>query len=487
MPKSARNILLVEDDAAIATVIIAALEDEGFTITHCTSIAERDRLLAEGRFGVMLTDVILEDGDGLASLARVREQALLLPVIVLSAQNTLDTAVRASESEAFEYFPKPFDLDELVHAVRQASAHYAKLASEASGKPGEAESEPEGDTARMPLVGRSPAMQTVYRMITRVLRNDLTVLITGESGTGKELVAEAIHELGSRRTGPFVAVNTAAIPADLVESELFGHEKGAFTGAIAQAIGKFEQAHGGTLFLDEIGDMPSEAQTRLLRALQSGRIRRVGGRQEIAVNVRIVAATNRDLAPMIAAGTFREDLFYRLNVVPIELPPLRERREDIGALAQHFLVLAAEDGLPRRHLTLEAIARLEQRSWRGNVRELRNVVYRLALMAREERIDVETLTDIIGEEIAAATGGQRMVEEGFAPALAAWLASEAPPSGTLYHRALAAFEKPLIEHALGRTGGNQLRAAELLGINRNTLRKRIGELGLEPDRFSQTS
>ena len=483
MPQSARNILLVEDDAAIATVIIAALEDEGFTITHCTSIAERDRLLEAGRFGVMLTDVILEDGDGLASLASMRERAPDVPVIVLSAQNTLDTAVRASESEAFEYFPKPFDLDELVHAVRQASAQRAKLVADDPEKPAEAESEGE----RMPLVGRSPAMQTVYRMITRVLRNDLTVLITGESGTGKELVAEAIHQLGSRRTGPFVAVNTAAIPADLVESELFGHEKGAFTGAIAQAIGKFEQANGGTLFLDEIGDMPPEAQTRLLRALQSGRIRRVGGRQEIAVNVRIVAATNRDLAPMIAAGTFREDLFYRLNVVPIELPPLRERREDIGALAQHFLVLAAEDGLPRRYLTPDAIAGLEQRSWRGNVRELRNVIYRLALMAREERVDADSLTDIIGEEAFAASGGQRPVEEGFGPALAAWLASEAPPSGTLYHRALAAFEKPLIEHALGRTGGNQLRAAELLGINRNTLRKRIGELGLEPDRFSQTS
>jgi two-component system nitrogen regulation response regulator GlnG len=493
MPKSARNILLVEDDAAIATVIIAALEDEGFTITHCTSIAERDRLLDDGRFGVMLTDVILEDGDGLASLASMRERAPDVPVIVLSAQNTLDTAVRASESEAFEYFPKPFDLDELVHAVRQASAQRAKLVAADPEKSGEAEGDGDGEGGgegggeRMPLVGRSPAMQTVYRMITRVLRNDLTVLITGESGTGKELVAEAIHQLGSRRTGPFVAVNTAAIPADLVESELFGHEKGAFTGAIAQAIGKFEQANGGTLFLDEIGDMPPEAQTRLLRALQSGRIRRVGGRQEIAVNVRIVAATNRDLAPMITAGTFREDLFYRLNVVPIELPPLRERREDIGALAQHFLVLAAEDGLPRRHLTPEAIARLEARSWRGNVRELRNVVYRLALMAREERIDVASLTDIIGEEVIAGTGGQRPTEAGFGPALAAWLANEAPPSGTLYHRALAAFEKPLIEHALGRTGGNQLRAAELLGINRNTLRKRIGELGLEPDRFSQTS
>jgi two-component system nitrogen regulation response regulator GlnG len=455
------------------------LEDEGFAIAHCASIAARDRQLAARRFAVMLTDVILEDGDGLASLAAVREKAPDMPVIVLSAQNTLDTAVRASESEAFEYFPKPFDLDELVHAVRQAAGARAPSADEVhSAMPGT-----EGE--RMPLVGRSQAMQGVYRMITRVLRNDLTVLVTGESGTGKELVAEAIHELGNRRTGPFVAVNTAAIPHDLVESELFGHEKGAFTGAIAQAIGKFEQANGGTLFLDEIGDMPAEAQTRLLRALQSGRIRRVGGRQEIAVNVRIIAATNRDLTPMIAAGTFREDLFYRLNVVPIVLPPLRERREDIAALVQHFLVLAAEDGLPRRVLTPDAVERLEQRNWRGNVRELRNVVYRLALMAREERVDGDAVSDIIGPEIAPmgmAHGAEG--RSGFGAALSGWLAAESPPPGALYHRALAAFEKPLIEYALGRTGGNQLRAAQLLGINRNTLRKRIGELGLEPERFS---
>lgn len=473
-------ILLVEDDAAIATVIIAALEDEGFAIAHCASIAARDKLLSGRKFAVMLTDVILEDGDGLESLNAVRARAPVMPVIVLSAQNTLDTAVRASESDAFEYFPKPFDLDELVHAVRQAAG--ARETSTMAGEELLAESESE----RMPLVGRSPAMQGVYRMITRVLRNDLTVLITGESGTGKELVAEAIHELGNRRTGPFVAVNTAAIPADLVESELFGHEKGAFTGAIAQAIGKFEQANGGTLFLDEIGDMPSEAQTRLLRALQSGRIRRVGGRQEIAVNVRIIAATNRDLTPMIAAGTFREDLFYRLNVVPIVLPPLRERREDVAALVQHFLILAAEDGLPRRQLTADAIAQLEQRGWRGNVRELRNVVYRLALMAREERIDADSVTDIIGPEIAVAALPQVEGQGGFGVALAGWLAAEVPPPGAVYHRALAAFERPLIEYALGRTGGNQLRAAQLLGINRNTLRKRIGELGLEPDRFSHT-
>lgn len=464
--------LLVEDDVAIATVIIAALEDEGFAIDHCKSIAERDRLLGAGQYDVMLTDVMLEDGDGLSALKQLTEGAADMPVIVLSAQNTLDTAVRASESDAFEYFPKPFDLDELIQAVRQAA-----------GQKSAATVEPDIESDGLPLVGRSQAMQGVYRMITRVLRNDLTVLITGESGTGKELVAEAIHELGSRRTGPFVAVNTAAIPSELIESELFGHEKGAFTGAITQAIGKFEQANGGTLFLDEIGDMPAEAQTRLLRALQSGRIRRVGGRQEIAVDVRIVAATNRDLAPMIAAGKFREDLFYRLNVVPIELPPLRERREDIEVLSQHFLAKAAEDGLPRRQLAKGAVEALETRRWPGNVRELKNVMYRLALMARDDLVDISHITDIIGEETTPGANGE---QDGFGGALERWLGDNNPQPGALYHSALAAFEKPLIEHALGETGGNQLRAAQLLGINRNTLRKRIGELAINPDRFTRT-
>jgi two-component system nitrogen regulation response regulator GlnG len=330
-------------------------------------------------------------------------------------------------------------------------------------------------------------MQGVYRMIARVLRNDLTVLVTGESGTGKELVAEAIHQLGSRSTGPFVAVNTAAIPSDLIESELFGHEKGAFTGAIAQAIGKFEQANGGTLFLDEIGDMPAEAQTRLLRALQSGRIRRVGGRQEIAVSVRIVAATNRDLVPLIEQGTFREDLYYRLNVVPIELPSLRERREDIEVLAQHFIAQAVEDGLPRRRLSAEAVALLEARQWRGNVRELRNVVYRLALMAQGEVIDADEVRAIVGPETAPPSAPDEPPPTNLAGALEHWLAREDPPEGLLHARAIAAFEKPLIEHALMRTRGNQLRAAKLLGINRNTLRKRIVELAIEPERFARSA
>ena len=330
-------VLLVEDDISIAVVITTALEDEGLKVVRCDTIAERDRLLACENYSALVTDVVLKDGDGIGTLDDVRVRQPNLPVIVVSAQNTLDTAVRASDTGAFEYFPKPFDLDELVRAVTAAIGN-----AEAEAKPLEGEGDP-----ALPLVGRSNAMQAVYRMITRVLRNDLTVLILGESGTGKELVAEAIHKLGQRSRGPFVAVNTAAIPADLIESELFGHEKGAFTGAFARHIGKFEQARGGTLFLDEIGDMPMQAQTRLLRALQSGTILRVGGREEVPIDARIVAATNKDLAPLIETGRFREDLFYRLNVVPIQLPPLRERGDDVDALASHFL-LCGSWGSPRQ-------------------------------------------------------------------------------------------------------------------------------------------
>ncbi|MFM5948724.1 MAG: sigma-54-dependent transcriptional regulator [Novosphingobium sp.] len=461
------SVLLVEDDASIALVITAALEAEGFAVTCCDSIAERDRLLARQTFDALVTDVMLTDGDGIETIGAVRVAAPQMPIIILSAQNTLDTAVRASDTGAFEYFPKPFDIDELARTVRQAVGN-----AEAKG-----EGEEEAPVAGLPLVGRSATMQAVYRMITRVLRNDLTVLVLGESGTGKELVAEAIHQLGHRKSGPFVAVNTAAIPAELIESELFGHEKGAFTGAVARHVGKFEQADGGTLFLDEIGDMPLDAQTRLLRALQSGKIRRVGGRDEIAVDVRIVAATNKDLAPMIAGGAFREDLFYRLNVVPITLPPLRERADDVPALARHFLQLAATEGLPRHSLSDDAAELLSRQSWRGNVRELRNFIYRLALLAREDRIDVAAIEPMLSGLTLGEGGG---AEIGIAPAVAQWWANERPAPGKVYDEALAAFERPLLVAALRETQGNQLKAAQLLGINRNTLRKRLTDLAIDP-------
>ncbi len=469
------SVLLLEDDASIAIVITAALEAEGFAVTHCENIAERDRLLAQGRFDAFVTDVMLPDGDGIETLARVRAHNTDMPIIILSAQNTLDTAVRASDTGAFEYFPKPFDIDDLARTVRQAIGAAATGADFSDEEP---------MVQALPLVGRSAPMQAVYRMITRVLRNDLTVLILGESGTGKELVAEAIHQLGHRRTGPFVAVNTAAIPAELIESELFGHEKGAFTGAVARHIGKFEQAAGGTLFLDEIGDMPMQAQTRLLRALQSGSIRRVGGRDEVSIDARIVAATNRDIEPMIAAGQFREDLFYRINVVPIHLPALRERPGDIEALARHFLQQAAGEGLPRRQLAADGAELLKRQNWRGNVRELRNFIYRLALLAREDIIDAETMAPLLEQANRPPIG---MPEDTgtLNTAVARWLDMARPQAGSVYDEALAAFERPLFAHVLAETGGNQLRAAQLLGINRNTLRKRLGELGIEADSFIQ--
>lgn len=468
------TVLLVEDDASIAIVITAALEAEGFQVASCDTIAERDRLLASRRFAALVTDVMLPDGDGIETLEQVHALYPAMPLIILSAQNTLDTAVRASDTGAFEYFPKPFDIDELARTVRQAVG----AGSAATARPDDAEM-----ADALPLVGRSAAMQMVYRMITRVLRNDLTVLILGESGTGKELVAEAIHQLGSRRAGPFVAVNTAAIPAELIESELFGHEKGAFTGAVARHIGKFEQAAGGTLFLDEIGDMPMQAQTRLLRALQSGVIRRVGGRDEVRFDARIVAATNKDLEPLIAAGQFREDLYYRLNVVPIVLPALRERSDDIPALARHFLKLAGGEGLPRRQLTAEAAQLLGRQGWRGNVRELKNFIYRMALLAREDTIDVAAL----GPMLDQARGAQAETVEGggIDTAISRWLAEMRPSAGTVYDAALAAFERPLFAEVLRETGGNQLRAAQQLGINRNTLRKRLGELAIDPEEFAR--
>ncbi len=467
------TVLLVEDDESIAIVITAALEAEGFTVVHCDSIAGRNALLSRQAYAALVTDVMLTDGDGIETLGTVRALYPTMPVIILSARNTLDTAVRASETGAFEYFPKPFDIDELARTVRQAVG--------AGGFP-DVGANDDAATQGLPMVGRSAAMQAVYRMITRVLRNDLTVLILGESGTGKELVAEAIHQLGHRRDGPFVAVNTAAIPAELIESELFGHERGAFTGAVARHIGKFEQAEGGTLFLDEIGDMPMQAQTRLLRALQSGSIRRVGGRDEVRIDARIVTATNKHLEPLIAAGQFREDLFYRINVVPINLPPLRDRSDDIEALARHFLVLAAAEGLPRRQLSPDAVDLLRRQPWRGNVRELRNVIYRMALLARDDVIDAAALEPMLMAGPRGNDGGAPSAVD-LNGAVTDWLLAHDPPQGTVYDSALAAFERPLFAEVLRGTSGNQLRAAQVLGINRNTLRKRLGELALDPEAY----
>ncbi len=466
------KVLIVEDDASIGLVVSAALAAENIDVQLCDTVAARDVALANGHFDLMLTDVVLKDSDGLSTLKELMALTPDMPVIIMSAQNTLETAVRASEINAFEYFPKPFDLNDLVLAVKQGIDKRRSVPDVPADMLAE---------ANLPMIGRSAAMQDVYRMVARLLRNDLSVLISGESGTGKELVAEAIHSLGHRKTGPFVAVNMAAIPSELIEAELFGHEKGSFTGAVGQAIGRFEQAQGGTLFLDEIGDMPKHAQTRLLRALQSGVISRIGGKASIRLDVRIIAATNQNLEDMIAKGSFREDLFYRLNVVPINMPPLRDRTEDIGLLAQHFLVLAAKEGLPTRKIDDSAITALMTMPWRGNIRELRNLIYRLALVCRE---DVITETTVLQNVENAPESDAPLQGASFDAAVAQFLRDHKLRGSSrerLYPKALAQFEIPLLQGVMRQVKGNQLKAAALLGINRNTLRKKLTDYGITPE------
>ena len=462
----AHRILLVEDDAAIAIVIRVALEAEKYQLEVASSLSQRDSALAAGRYDAVITDVILPDGNGLQGLAELKDAGgYSPPIIVLSAQNTLDTAVRASAEGAFDYLPKPFDLDELLSAVKSAV-----------NRTGDGPEMPdsEADTDDFPIIGRAPAMQLVYRTLARVAPTDLSVLITGESGTGKELVAAAIHNSSRRRLKPFVAVNMAALPRELIESELFGHEKGAFTGAVARTAGRFEQAEGGTLFLDEIGDMPIEAQTRLLRVLQSGDYSPVGSARVVRADVRIIAATNKNLPEQVDAGGFREDLYYRLNVIPLELPPLRDRRSDIGLLANHFLGQGVSRGLPPRSLSDAAVRALEQHDWPGNVRELGNAMQRLALLTRSHTIDIEDVERVVGPSQSKLDGEGAGEDELLTEAVERWLRTDAAlvaaEAGKLHQRLISHVEQVVIDFALERTSGNQIKAAAMLGINRNTLR-----------------
>ena len=477
MSAAGGRVLVVDDDGAIRTVVREALRRAGHIVETAASVAEQRRLFVSFDPQVLVTDVVLPDGNGLDIIPEVLAKNPGLPIIVLSAQNTFTTALRATEQGAFDYLPKPFDLGELTRAVADA------LAARASG--GGTVRDPE-NTEDLPLIGRSPPMQEVYRTIARVVANDLTVLVLGESGTGKELVARAIHDFGPRSAAPFIAINMAAIPRELIESELFGHERGAFTGAQARTAGRFEQAQGGTLFLDEIGDMPMEAQTRLLRVLQAGEFTTVGGTRSIRADVRIIAATHKDLQRLIADGGFREDLYYRLNVVPIRLPALRQRGEDIGELARYFLDRAAADGLPHKALDPGAIVRLLQYGWPGNVRELENLMRRLAALSREDVITAAMVEQQFQQPAPAdngtlpsgSGGGLADAVEQHLARYFATFGRDLPPDG-LYDRVLAEIERPLLRLSMAASKGNQLRAARLLGINRNTLRKKLTDLSID--------
>jgi two-component system, NtrC family, nitrogen regulation response regulator GlnG len=505
-------ILVADDDLAIRTVVTQALIRAGYEVRATGSALMLSRWVEAGEGDLVITDVVMPDENIFELLPRMKKARPHLPIVVMSAQNTFMTAIRASERGAYEYLPKPFDLDHLVRIVAQALASSKERAeirvppSGADVPPARADGTAEAaanPAEEIPLVGRSAAMQDVYRVLARLMNTDLTVMITGESGTGKELVARALHDFGRRRRGPFVAINMAAIPRDLIESELFGHEKGAFTGANQRNVGRFEQAEGGTLFLDEIGDMPMEAQTRLLRVLQQGEYMSVGGRTPIKTDVRIVAATNKDLLTLIETGHFREDLYYRLSVVPIRLPPLRERLGDLPDLTRHFLLQAEKEGLPRKSVDQTGLERMKSYHWPGNIRELENLVRRLAALHPDELISAAAIEAELASvrrappreavqvassrpvaDAVSTVNAEARTQQGIEAFLRGYLkryfdqfGDDLPPPG-LYDRLLVEFERPLVGAALAATNGNQVRAADLLGLNRNTLRKKIKELGI---------
>jgi two-component system nitrogen regulation response regulator GlnG len=466
------NVWVVDDDHAIRWVLEKALKSAGFRVTSFPGAAELLDEFESGAPDVLLSDIRMPGVNGLELLARLRAQHPQLPIIIMTAHSDLDSAVAAYQGGAFEYLPKPFDVDEAVALVRRA----------AQRAQGDAESPPLALGVPM-LIGEAPAMQEVFRAIGRLSHSHITVLITGESGTGKELVARALHEHSPRAKRPFIAINTAAIPKDLMESEFFGHERGAFTGAAAQRRGRFEQADGGTLFLDEIGDMPADLQTRLLRVLQDGSFYRVGGHSLVKVDVRIIAATHQNLEKAVAEGRFREDLFHRLNVIRVRVPSLRERREDIPLLLRHFLLRSAQElQVEPKRLTPEVADYLQNLAWPGNVRQLENVCRWITVMAPAQEIHLQDLpADLHKAESRAAAAAPAFAGESQEwPALLRQWAEQRLASGgdDLVGVATPVLERTLIEVALKQTHGHRQEAARLLGWGRNTLTRKLKELGL---------
>jgi two-component system nitrogen regulation response regulator GlnG len=466
MNTAALCVWLVDDDASIRWVLERALRSGGMQARAFEAAEPALLALRTDAPDVLITDVRMSGQSGIDLLRQVRSSHPDLPVIVMTAYADLGAAVTAYGSGAFEYLPKPFDVDQAVELVRRAAQSGARPAAPAASA---AEPIPE-------LLGKAAAMQQVFRAIGRLSRSSVNVLITGESGTGKELVARALHEHSPRAGKAFIALNTSAIPAELLESELFGHEKGSFTGADSLRRGRFEQADGGALFLDEIGDMSVALQTRLLRVLAEGEFYRVGGQTPIKVDVRVIAATHQNLEARSRSGQFREDLFHRLNVIRIELPPLRARRDDIADLLRHYLRSAAlELGTEAKTLTAAAAERLSAYDWPGNVRELVNFCRRLTVLAPGKEIRLEDLP----ADLPAGSAGIAAAQD-WTVALAAWAQQQgATPTRPLLDEALPAFERTLIGVALKHTQGHRQEAARLLGWGRNTLTRKLKELGLD--------
>ena len=458
-----KPVWIVDDDRSIRWVMEKALSREGIAFNSFATAQEALDALSGGAPEVLVSDIRMPGLSGLELLNAVKQRHPAVPVIVMTAYSDLDSAVAAFQGGAYEYLPKPFDVDQAVELIRRALEESRR------------EAEAVEPVAEAPeILGHAPAMQEVFRAIGRLSQSSATVLITGESGTGKELVARALHRHSARADRPFIAINTAAMPKDLLESELFGHERGSFTGAQQQRRGRFEQAEGGTLFLDEIGDMPAELQTRLLRVLSDGTFYRVGGHQQIKGNVRVIAATHQNLEQRVREGTFREDLYHRLNVIRLRLPNLRERSEDIPLLARHFLASSAKQlGVEPKRFSDEALAHLSRLAFPGNVRQVENLCHWLTVMAPGQVIDVGDLPAEFRDQAAAAASD--------------WLAALEHEADRRLARGETGildgfsreFERALITKALARTGGRRIEAANLLGMGRNTITRKIQELGIE--------
>ncbi len=463
------TVWIVDDDRSIRWVLEKALQQEGMTTQSFDSADGVLARLTRQQPDVIISDIRMPGASGLDLLARIRELYPRLPVIIMTAHSDLDSAVASYQGGAFEYLPKPFDVDEAVSLVKRAFQHAQEQQSLAV---------PAAQARTPEIIGEAPAMQEVFRAIGRLSHSNITVLINGESGTGKELVAHALHRHSPRAAAPFIALNMAAIPKDLMESELFGHEKGAFTGAANQRRGRFEQADGGTLFLDEIGDMPADTQTRLLRVLADGEFYRVGGHTPVKVDVRIIAATHQNLETLVQAGKFREDLFHRLNVIRIHIPRLADRREDIPTLAHHFLARAAQElAVEPKLLKSETEDYLKHLPWPGNVRQLENTCRWITVMASGREVHIDDLPPELlsqPQENAPAANWEQGLRQ--------W-ADQALPRGqsSLLDSAVPAFERIRIETALKHTAGRRRDAAVLLGWGRNTLTRKIKELGMKVD------